>query len=289
MYIDEYVKFHQMLGNRVIWRKGVPFGEYRRGFLWSLPYHQPYDLAVADLQSLLWGSALGAIGVCPSGRAQRTTSFCTVTDTSYDFPSLQPRKRNQARRGLKECEVRQIDWGEMQRLGLEINREALLRQERHSSRLANPEWWERQCSTSAHFPDVRSWGAYVDGELASYVNVVIHDRDNPPAREANIVHFMSGNRHLKHNPNEALIFTVTRELLTNGGCQRVVLGSGSDDPNLLQWKRYMGYELEPFGYHLVANPALHVAKLFIPKLRLWMDGTMLGGSASAQAPEAAGV
>ena len=72
---------------------------------------------------------------------------------------------------------------------------------------------------------------------------------------------------------------MTNRLLL-GGCDFVVLGSVSDDERLFAWKRHMGYRIKASPYHLVANPLLHLAKPFLPKLRVWMDGTMPAGDHS---------
>src|SRR5690606_33267625 len=120
-------------------------------------------------------------------------------------------------------------------------------------------WWARQCDVSAKFEDIKAWGAYINGELTSYVHVVFHDYvdlTGSKTRVADIIHFMSDSRYLNHYPNEALIFSVTKELLSSEGCAFVVLGAGSDDPNLLRWKRHMGYSIESCPYLLYASPLL---------------------------------
>ena len=44
---------------------------------------------------------------------------------------------------------------------------------------------------------------------------------------------------------------------------------------------HMWYEIRPTPYHLAVNPLVHLAKPFVPKLRIWMDGSLLGAPAGA--------
>lgn len=276
MQLADYVAYHERLGKRVVWLDGVPFSEYRRRFLWSLPHFREYDIERARLRRLLGRNVLGALAIT-SGPSARQAAFCVCGGADYGLERLQARTRSKTRRGLESCEIREVGWDEMLATGLEINREALRRQQRPSF-LGDPDWWRRQCQISAEFPGVRAWGAYVGGVLAGYVHVIVHASANGRTGPvADIVHFMSGNEHLKSYPNEALIFTVTSQLL-GSGCDYVVLGSGSDDERLLSWKRHMGYTIQASPYELVVNPLMHLVKPFVPKLRIWMDGSLLGAA-----------
>jgi hypothetical protein len=282
MQLDDYVRFHERLGKRVVWLDGIPFSEYRRRFLWSLPRFRAYDVSSPQLRRLLGRRALGAIAMTTEP-ADRHAALCAASRADYGLDLLQKQTRNRTRRGLENCEIRRVGWDEMLARGIEINRQALKRQGR-SSALGDPGWWRRQCQVSAEFPGVQAWGAYVGDDLTAYVNVIVHSAESSGRARpvANIMHFMSDNAHLKSYPNEALIFTVTNQLLL-GCCDFVVLGSVSDDERLFAWKRHMGYRIKASPYHLVANPLLHLAKPFLPKLRVWMDGTMPAGDTGDQA------
>ena len=275
MELAEYVRYQELLGSKVVWLDGIPFAEYRRRVYWSLPRWRQYDIGRAAVRRLLVRGALVAVAVT-SESTPRGVSFCVCRGPDFGFHRLHRKKRNQTRRGLEACEVRRVGWDEMRARGLQINREALRRQGRRSP-LGDARWWDRQCRVSAEFADVWAWGAYVGDDLAAYVHVITHSAGFEPGEPpvADVIHFMSGDKHLRSYPNEALIFTVTTDLLALG-YERVVLGSGSDDENLLPWKRHMGYTVASCSYHLAANPMVHVVKPFVPKLRMWMDGSMLG-------------
>jgi hypothetical protein len=278
MQLADYVAYHERLGKKVAWLDGIPFSEYRRRFLWSLPHFREYDVGRARLRSLLGLDVLGAIAMT-TGASDRQAALC-VSQAGYDLMGLQKQTRNRTRRGLENCEIREVGWDEMLARGLEINRAALSRQQR-PSQLGDAEWWRRQCEASSEFPGVRAFGAYVGGELTAYAHVIVHSAASAEGRPvADIIHLMSGNEHLKSFPNEALIYSVTSGLL-EAGCEYVVLGSGSDDERLLSWKRHMGYTMRSSSYQLVVNPLMHLVKPFVPKLRIWMDGSLLGAPTAA--------
>jgi hypothetical protein len=275
MQISEYVRFREHLGDSITWLDDVPFARYRRWFYTSLPRVRQYVIGPEQLRSLLFKGALGVIATSAEN-TKRSLRYMVCRGPEYDMSRLSSRnRRTQTRQGLGRCEIRPVPWDEMAAKGLSINREALLRQQRGFSYLVDAEWWKQQCLSSAPFPDVRAWGAYVEHDLASYVHVIIHDwveADGTSRRVGDIIHFMSGNAHLRDHPNEALIYSVTRTLICDLHCDAVVIGTTSNDPHLYEWKHRMGFRPEETGYHMVVNPALHIAKFFIPKLRLWVDG-----------------
>lgn len=262
-----------MLGQKIYWIDDVPFSAYRPFFYWSLPRFATYTINLKKAYRLLFSKALGV--VCPNNNnGNKIIKFFVCQPPNYEIAFLHPKKRNQTRRGLERCEIRQVDWVQMRIEGLNINRESLERQQRKSGRLDNAHWWNRQCKVSSQFPDVKAYGAFVEGNLTAYVHVIIHD-DAPMkgerVRVANIAHFMSDSRYLKNYPNEALIHTVTKELIELHNCSYVMLGNTSDDPKLMLWKRHMGYHEEPVSFRVLANPVLQVAKYFWPKLKVYLE------------------
>lgn len=273
MKIDEYIRFLEMLEQKIYWIDDVPFSAYRPFFYWSLPRFATYTINPKKAYRLLFSKALGV--VCPNNNnGNKIIRFCVCQHPNYDIKVLQPRTRTKIRRGIEQCEIRQVDWEKMRIEGLNINKEALKRQQRKSGRLDNAHWWDRQCKVSSQFPDIIAYGAFVEGNLTAYVHVIIHD-DVPMkgerVRVANIAHFMSDSRYLKNYPNEALIHTVTKELIELHNCAYVMLGNTSDDPKLTLWKRHMGYHEEPVSFRVLANPVLQVAKYFWPKLKVYLE------------------
>ena len=273
MDLIQYISFLEELGQRIIWIDKVPFYEYRPFFYWSLPKFTIKKVDEKKVRRLLLTKALGLL--YPNINGKKVIKFCVSHGPVYDIKYLHKKKRNQTRRGLERCEIRQVEWEQMRVEGLSINIEALKRQQRKSGRLSNAKWWDRQCKVSSRYSDVLAWGAFVKGELTGYVHVIIHDNilENwGSERVANIVHFMSNSHHLKCYPNEALIYTVTQELLGSYDCAYAILGSSSDDLQLLSWKRHMGFNAKPFPCSIIVNPILHLGKYVMPKLKTYLNG-----------------
>jgi hypothetical protein len=268
-----YISFLEKLGQKIYWIDDIPFSASRPFFYWSLPRFAIYHLSHKKARRLMWNRALGVIYPTDEGM-NRLIRFCVCQGHDYDMKSLQSRTRTKTRRGLEKCKIRQVDWDLMRVKGLDINIEALKRQQRRSGRLDDFHWWDRQCRISAQFPDVHAWGAFVEGSLTAYVHVIIHDGiliKGKLERVANIAHFMSDSMYLKHYPNEALIYTVIKELLGTLNCAVVILGNTSDDPRLVSWKRHMGFQEESVPCRLLANPILHLSKHFFPKLKTYLN------------------
>ncbi len=272
MRLEEYCRFLDSLDRKLVWVGDVPFGAYRPFFYASLPRFVPYDeLDARQAGRMLMRRALGVMH--PFQEGNREIRFFRAERGGYRIESLHPKKRNQTRRGLENCEIRRIDWEQMRECGLAINKSALARQGRRSGGLASKKWWDRQCRVSSRFPDVLAWGCWVDGDATGYVHVTIHDdvpEGNGRVRAANVAHFMTDSRCLKQYPNEALIFTVVKTLMDEYDCAYVVLGSTSDDENLSLWKRHMGFREHSILFLIRVNPLLYPAKVFSSKLRTYI-------------------
>jgi hypothetical protein len=256
--LQTYTLFLEKLGGKLIWYNEIPFYSYRPGFLWSVPQFASYE-------------------ILPKNLKQKQVKFWISHGSEYNLKHLHPRTRTKIRRGLERCEIHQLNWEQLRIEGLSINIDALRRQKRRSGCLDNPKWWGRQCRISAQFTDVRAWGAFVEGNLASYISVNIHDdilMNGIPKRIANVVHAMSYSKYIERNskygksyPNEALLYYVTKVLLDQEQCASVIHGFQSSNPNLELWKRHMGYKEKPLIQNVVINPILYLARPFVPKLK----------------------
>jgi hypothetical protein len=268
----EYTHFLERLGQRIVWREGVPFSMYRPFCYWSVPRFAPYLIDPKKARGLLYSGA--AMVVSPtSGPGNTTINLCIRRKGGYDLSCLQARTRTKVRRGLERCRIEPVGWEIMASEGLAINLEALERQKRRSRRLKSAGWWKRQCRISSEFQDISAWGAFVEGRLTGYVHVLLHDNvsfDGKKVRVANIAHFMSDSKNLRSYPNEALIYSVTKLFLEEYGAALVILGNGSDDRELLSWKRHMGYVEEDLSTCIFVNPLLHLFKRFSPKLKVYL-------------------
>jgi len=278
MNLQTYVSFLEQNCGRVFCFKSVPFYEYRKGFVWSVPQFNSCDLRKEELQNLVWRKAVG-ITYTSQTYGCKPVEFWIRT-TPYDIASVHPKKRTQIRRGIERCKLELADWGLIKTEGLAMNRESLKRQGRKSGRLDNYKWWNQYCNISEKFEDVLAWCAFVENNVANYEYVIIHDDiiiDGVKSRVGNLVHTGSFSKYLARNselgkyfPNEALIYYVTRSLFKDYKCDYVIAGLRSFDSGLERWKGHMGFELKTLQQNTLSNPLLKFVKPFVPKLRKFM-------------------
>jgi len=88
----------------------------------------------------------------------------------------------------------------------------------------------------SRFNDIEAWGAYAGNDLAAYITVQLYDDGC-----ARIRSHTSDSRYLRFKPNNALIFTVTKNLLSRNDINHVVYGGKSSDPHLEHFKENMGF------------------------------------------------
>jgi hypothetical protein len=271
MNIHEYAEFLGKLEKRVVWSDGVPFCGHRKGLLWSIPQFVSYDLEPERFHRLVWRKSLGVF-YCSERHGMENGGLWVLWGPDYGLQRLNAKRRNLVRRGLERCEIRRLDWDLLKREGLLMNRETLKRQGRRSGMIDDRSWWARQCDVSARYKDVLAYGAFIEGRIASYLYLIIHDevsREGRGRRVGNIIHAGSYSKYLKEKsyPNEALMYTVVKELIEEERCDRVVNGFRGDNPTLASWKRHMGFVEEPYFVKLIANPILLALSPFIPKLK----------------------
>jgi hypothetical protein len=105
----------------------------------------------------------------------------------------------------------------------------------------------------AECPAYEAWGAFVDDRLAAYmVTLWVEDW-------AHILVERSTTALLKHYPNNALVYTVTNELLSRPGVEVVSYGwepLSASHASLEQFKLSMGFSKEAVRQCIVLRPWL---------------------------------
>ncbi len=111
-------------------------------------------------------------------------------------------------------------------------------------------WWRRYCRAASRFEDAEAFAAFAEGQLAGFVTtVVIED-------VCHIGFVYSLRSLLRAYPNNALIFTITRDMLARSDVHWVDLGLESLErmDSLEHFKLGMGFRKEPVRQHVVLNP-----------------------------------
>lgn len=164
----------------------------------------------------------------------------------YDLGCLHPKSRNQTRRGLEKSEVRPLAWGELVERGWEAHRDTAARHGRPAPDSLGFDAGLAEC------PAYEAWGAFVGGHLAAYlVTLWVEDW-------VHILLQRSASAYLKHSPNNALVYTVAREMFARPGVSTLTYGLDglALRASLDHFKENMGFEREPVRQRFVVRPWL---------------------------------
>jgi hypothetical protein len=170
-------------------------------------------------------------------------SFIWMRGNPYDLTDLSAKSRNQTRRGLEKCEIRKITWDELETIAQEAHTDTMNRHQVNSSVSLGFGADLGEC------PAYEAWGAFVDGSLAAYiVTQWVEDW-------VHILFHRSADAHLKAYPNNALIFSAVKELLSREGVLAVSYGL---EPlttlgSLEHFKLGMGFVKEPVCQRIVVT------------------------------------
>jgi hypothetical protein len=201
---------------------------------------------------------------------------------------LRSEKRNQVRKGLKNCEVRTItDIEPHLEQALEINS---TQAERHMATgwfTRSPAYFARhaqawKAETRLHFslPGWHWWGAFVQGQLVAYMRTL---------QVADVLFIMSMKNHtqfLKLCASDAIYFTALEEASRSGSVRRIVNG-GPMRPSLDRFKEQFLFKRTPLSYYLAGEAFLRFGtRLFRIKerIRVELQRTLEGSAPAPQTP-----
>ncbi len=221
-------------------------------FLLAIPSHQPIRPSPEQRRRLLRrGGVLGLRYVTEADGGGRP-SHQIVASGSYELESLSASARSKVRRGLKRNTIRQISGTELAKVGEQSVIDTLKRQGRFNNGSVNA--WRRLLKAADMEPAVEIWSAWHDDELAAYLLVTLVDD------VCDLLQSRSLNRLLGHYPNNALIFSVTHDMLMKRGFREVTFGLDSltPTPTLDAFKATLGFVHKPIYQRVVLHPVLDV-------------------------------
>ncbi len=252
MNAAEFAHFWELRGHRVIETKSACWYNHQPLFYLSIPYHRAVSPTAAEqARVLIGGPAIGIRFPATSAAMGRPGGLFTCSDRNYDFGTLGKKARNQARRGLESCTVKQIDFADLASRGFELHLNTLARQHRHSSSVTEKRWY-RLCEVAGHTRDCEAWGALVKGQLAALMITAQVEG------YFTILEQSSATAYLGHYPNNALVFSVTQEKLKNPKIDYVSYGLKSleNTAGLDHFKHEMGFQFMEWQDTVVFNPIL---------------------------------
>lgn len=228
-----------------------------RLFFMAAPPHRIFAPSPDELATV-WRQTrcLGVRFAAPLEGPGKLSYQLSCSDSAYALEKLSANTRSKVRRGLKRCEVRPTDLAVIRDAGRKAHADTTARQGRDGS-LAG-DGWDRFFNAANGAPGFEGWGAWVDDQLAAFLVTVTFE---------DAVEFMlarSSDDTLGAYPNNALIYSVTEEMLVRRGAPEITFGLESLEPvdALDQFKFSMGYEAKPLRQRIVFHP------LVAPMLRV---------------------
>lgn len=254
----QLARFLRCIGHQVeetangIW-DGVGYGFERR-----LPVYELTPPSEVE-ERFLFGRrpVVGLYYSLAQGSQGRAGGIYFVRNADYSIPQLDMKERRKTRRGLENCQIRQMGFDELYRLGMPLNLETLARQNRDERLFSDPEHWARFCRTGAEVEGAQAWGSFFGKELATYT-VLFRLGD-----VVNIMYTMSRTELMKHHSSPALTFTVTQTMIRTPGIRAVCYGPEglSGTIGLDEYKQRMGYQKEPVRFIVQLRPVVRFALL----------------------------
>ena len=213
------------------------------------PPHHPVSPSSLELAEVFAKSRAFGVKYVTSRADEGKASYHFIcADPSYDLQSLKKKARNQTRRGLERCKIEKIVFDFLHAAGMGLMRDSWERRGRGVT--VSDAWWRRFCEAAPKFKDAEAFGASAEGQLAAFVTTVIIEG-------VCYIGFVYSLRALLWaHPNNALIFTITRDMLYRDGVHCVSLGLESLEglSSLEHFKVGMGFRREPVRQHVVLNP-----------------------------------
>jgi hypothetical protein len=230
-------------------------------FLLGVPTHAPIHLERSEAAEIC--KQTGALGVryITSDAGVGSESWQMVaTGSDYSLENFSANTRSKIRRGLKKNEIRRISGQELKTAGEQAFLDTVSRQGRADR--YGLERWHRLLDAADAEPAIEIWSAWHEDKMAAYL-LIMPFEDSCEFYEAR-----SRNDTLKAYPNNALLYTVTEDILVKRGISEITFGiEGLEDLDSLDaFKLAMGYYRKPVRQHVMFRPAL-TAALAIPPVR----------------------
>lgn len=272
---DSLLSFYSAAGFKTHRSKQGCWYEAGPRFLLAVPTHLALSVEAHEAREIF--RATGALGiryVTSRPDAGRASWQMSATGSEYSMEDFSGNTRSKIRRGLKNNDIRLISGAELARHGEQAFLDTVERQGRADR--YGIERWHRLLAAADRTPGIEIWSAWHQDVLAAYLLIMVFN-DICELYEAR-----SRNDCLRHYPNNALIYTVTEDLLVRRGLREVTFGiEGLEDLDTLdQFKLAMGFVRKPIRQHVIFRPALHSA-LALKPVRTALDAMAArAGSAS---------
>lgn len=237
---DVLARFADRCGQPVFEALGIHWLRRSRHLYQSLPPQRELELEPEQVDGVLRDRSLLAMQYPTPSSAGAPGGLFVCRTQGYSLARMTKTRRARVRKGQERAELRRMDPDELLALGFALNLETMARQRRFDPVFGEPARWVRFVRAVREFDEVAVYGAFVEGELATYALT---------CRDGGWLHGlykMQRTRSLRLNTSCALDAWIlcdaardpTVELLVNG------LAQGPEDP-LFEYKCSLGFEVLP--------------------------------------------
>jgi ribosomal protein S18 acetylase RimI-like enzyme len=213
-------------------------------FCWTI---EPDESELRNL--LLVHVGIGLRYSAPADWPKGVTSYhVTCEDPAYDIALLPRQSKQNVKKGLACCEIAPISFGRLAIDGWQLHCDTLKRHNRKD--FLSEKAWQRSCLAAEDLPGFEAWGAMIQGQLAAaivfarvYDWIILLSQDSLTA----LIHA---------NPNHALIYCLTKELVSRKGTRAIfyTLQSLDASPCIDDFKLRMGYKKVSVKQCVVFHP-----------------------------------
>jgi len=252
MNVENFRLFLELQGRKVIESESGYWHDTGRSIYLSFPYHATIEPSKEEIEELFRKHRPLGLKYSTDKNVGRPAALYVVRDKSYGPKDLHSMAKRGLKKGLRLCRVERIDFDYLREHGMPLNLDTLKRQGRDDPLFSRPDRWARFCEAGKRVEGASAWGAFVDGQLAAYqITFIIDDY-------CHVLHRMSRTKFLRCHPNEALDYTVIREMISSPGINCVACGLQSilDLPGLDGYKLRMGYQKRRMNFVVVLHPLL---------------------------------
>ncbi|MBZ0168800.1 hypothetical protein MELA_01227 [Candidatus Methylomirabilis lanthanidiphila] len=242
--------FFERLGHRVVRTKSSYWYDVRRRFYLGFPHHRLIDPSPDELYPFFLRLNGGVRYSGPPESPGRQSYALVCRDRRYDLDLLSSNTRSKVRRGLKHCTVEQLEPSYIMAHGKSVHDDTLRR-----IRIHDPYPWETYWRAVKESNCVAVWGALIGKTLTAYLVAVLVEG----CWEILVVRSLS--EFLRCYPNNALLFTVLRQMLSNPQIGQVFFGAESLEglSSIDEFKLSMGFVKSPIRQRIVLHPFLRPA------------------------------
>ena len=215
-------------------------------FLLGVPTHIPLDLSTDDAQRIIKDSgSFGIRYVTPNNNEGSESWQMSASGEDYSLDNFSSNTRSKLRRGIRQNDIRRIAGAELIEVGEQAYQDTVGRQQRAGRYTIDR--WHRLMKAADETDGIEIWSAWNENELAAYLLVMVFE-DTCELYEAR-----SRNDKLRVYPNNALIYTVTEDMLVNRKLKEVTFGiEGLEELESLDaFKLTMGFVKKPIRQRVV--------------------------------------